>query len=69
MKGFVPLHLNAQAGLPNLSKLKKKNIRKALFKWITEQRGCFVVQFDLPSKVDHALCVDGRGQLVWDNQE
>lgn len=30
---------------------------------------CFVVHLKVPGKVDHAVCVDGRRPLVWENKE
>ena len=26
-----------------------------------------MVQFDIPGKLDHTVCVDGRRRVVWDN--
>lgn len=52
----------------------KKNERSAFqddpFRWLVGQtRRCFVDHFQLPGKVDYAVCVYGRRRLVWDIEE
>lgn len=69
MKGFFSSLMNARVELQNLSKVQKKEIRKAPYKFLSDQIGCFIVQLDLQGKVDHTVCVDGLRRLVWDNEE
>ena len=69
MKALVPPHVYARVELRGLSKAEKQAMGKEPYLWLSKQRRCSVVQFDLPGNVNHILCVDGQRRLVWDNEE
>lgn len=69
MKFQVPSHSYEQLQLQELKKNDRQTLAKALYKWLIEQKRCFVVQFVMSGKVDYAVSVDGRHRLVWDNEK
>ena len=69
MKAHVPPQIYARVELQKIGKAEKQAFERAPYTWLCEQRRCFVVQFEVPGKLNHAVCVDGRRKLVWDNEQ
>ena len=69
MRNHVPKHLYARVQLQKLKGARLQEFSKSPYMWLNKQSGTFVVHFWVTGKVDHAVCVDGRRNLIWDNEE
>lgn len=52
-----------------MNKFDLPEFEKGLHTCMVNQKGCFVVHFQLTAKVYHMVCVDGYGGFVWENEE
>lgn len=69
MKAQVPNRFYARVELQRIKKCDRKIFEENPYSFLCDASDCFVVQFDLPGKVDHVVCVDGRRGIIWDNEE
>ena len=69
MRNFVLQHLYALVQLQKRKFAKVQAFQKAPYQWLSDQAGTFLVHFLVTGKLDHAVCVDGRRKLTWDNEE
>lgn len=65
----MPSHVYARVELRGLRKNYKQARGKEPHLWLSKQRHCCVVQFELPEKVHHIVCADCQRRYVCDNEE
>lgn len=69
MKDHVPSIQYAVVQLQKLKGARRQVFLQGQYRWLIAQKCTFVVHFWKNKKVDHAVCVDGRRLLIWDNEE
>lgn len=69
MMDQVPARIYACLQLQDFKRDQRQAFENFFYNWPSEQRRCFLLQFIVPGKADHIVCVDGRHRLVWDNEE